>query len=170
MADFFIRNPLKPTQVYTISITMRQIIMPSQDPSLAGELVWVLEGATLAMDCEGITIPAERIFVRNYNTIDEEINNLVNKISSKMCWELIDDTQPPYILEKYPLDNEADIPVTTSISVRLSDGLEKEFAASGIKKNSIKFYMKGFDMTEQLEIVGNPWDYSFNFTPGTKGT
>ena len=170
MADFFIRNPLKPTQMYTISITMRQVVMPTTDPSLSGELVWVLEAATLAKDCDELTIPAEKVFVRNYNTIDEEINNLVNKISSQMCWELVEDTNPPYLLEQYPESNDIDIPVTATISIRLADGLEKEFAASGINKNSIKFYMKGFDMTSQLIIEGNPWDYSFDFTPGTKGT
>jgi hypothetical protein len=170
MADFLIRNPLDVTQVFTVSVTLKQLKVTTDDPSLEGQPVWVLEAATLAKDCDGNTLAPVRAHVSNYSTINAEINNLVNELSKNMCWESVTDTYPPKVTSHYPTSNQQNVPLNVTININLKDYLDEEFASSGIDKSSIKFYVKGFDLTSKIYdlIEGNPWNYSFSFKPGTK--
>ena len=167
MADFKIRNPLNPQQLFTVSVTLRQMVLPSVDPSLAGETVWMLEAATLARDCDGNTLNPERTVVRSFDTVDEEINNLVDRISSNICWDYAEDTIAPYIKEYSPEDGDESVSINTTISISLSDGIEREYIATGIDKDSIRLFVKGYDVTDLITINGNLWNYNIEFTPGT---
>ena len=168
MADFVIRNPLNVSQAFTVSVTMRQVKITTDDPRQEGDLQWILEAATLARNCDGDLVPAKWTYLRSFNTVDEEMNYLVNEISKEICWDEAVDTTAPAVSEQTPESNATDVPLNITLSFQLTDYLEKEYIASGIKKESIKFFLKGFDLTDRITIEGNPWDYNFSFTPGTK--
>ena len=167
MAEVFVRNPLNQSQLITISVSMRQIIYKTPDPEYSGEPIWVLEGVTLAKDCEGNLLSPEYTHLRSHLTFDEEVNSLVNRLASKICWESLTDFTPPYITSISPFNLQEDVPVTTTISINLKDGFEKEVASAGINKNAIKLFVKGYDVSSLISVDGNPWNYNVSFTPGT---
>jgi hypothetical protein len=97
--------------------------------------------------------------------LGEEIKEAVENIAAKIDWTpLIDDTRVPYVDSIRPSDYEVEL--ETSIEIVLKEILP----AAGIDIDSIIMTVNGFDVTDELEITGDPYEYKVIWNPTMRVT
>ena len=164
MAELLVRNPRKENQVIAVGVVMKQVKIATDDPAMEGELSWILEATTSAVNCDGDDLPSKWCYLVSFATVDEQINDLINQLCEDVCWDLIPDTTPPRIYYYYPLTGSGNIPLSMTLQINIED----LFPTAGINKDSIALTFKGFDVSDHLNITGNPLAYTITYTPGTK--
>lgn len=156
MAQFLIRNSLNTYKVVKCGITFEQITPKNGE----GEPIWVIELATDEPHKNGGSIPPEFINLTSLNNLDEEIEKAVEIISEKIDWTPFEvDIRPPFVESRYPSSYEVDI--ESSINIVLKDLLP----AAGIDINSITMTINGLGVTSELEISGDPYEYTLKWKP-----
>jgi len=156
MAEFLVRNSLNPSKSVVFGITYRQLVSKGS----SGALSWVIEIKTNELDVNGNVIPSVYINTVSLNNIDEEINKAVAELSTKINWlPLSDDTCAPYVDSISPSQYEIDL--ESSVEVVLKEILP----AAGIDVNTIAMTVNGFDVTSELEITGDPYEYKVKWSP-----
>jgi hypothetical protein len=161
MAQFLLRNSLNPNKAVKCGITFRQVVPKEGD----GEAIWLVEIATNEPDVSGNSIPPEYVNVRSLTYLGEEIKEAVENIAAKIDWTpLIDDTRVPYVDSIRPSDYEVEL--ETSIEIVLKEILP----AAGIDIDSIIMTVNGFDVTDELEITGDPYEYKVIWNPTMRVT
>jgi hypothetical protein len=160
MAQFLIRNSLNPYKVVKCGITFEQVI----PKGIEGEPIWVVELATDEPHKNGGVIPPEFINLVSLNNLDEEIQQAVETISSKIDWTpLEDDLRAPFVESCYPSTYEVDI--TSYVEIIIKDLLP----SAGIDVDSISMTITAdgmdFDVTNELEITGDPFEYTVKWMP-----
>jgi len=156
MAEFSVRNSLNPDKVVIFGITYRQLVPKGND----GELIWVIEIKTDELDIDENPISPVYVHTRTLTYLDEEINRAVAELSSKINWlPLASDTRSPYVDSISPSTYE--IELESSIEVVLKEILP----AAGMDLSSITMFVNGFDVTNELEITGDPYEYKVKWSP-----
>lgn len=156
MADFLIRNSLNPGKVVKAGITFQQLVPKGG----AGELIWVVEIATDEPHKDGGSIPPEYINLTTLDNIDEEIQIAVAALSEKIDWTpLDDDTREPIVSSCYPSSYIADI--EDDVVIVISEILP----SAGIDIDSITMTINDMDVTSELEITGDPYEYEVKWKP-----
>jgi len=161
MAEVLIQNMRDPSQQITVVVTLRQMVVPSEDPR---DPKWVLEASTTEEDEDGDLIEPARIYLSNHDTLTEDINGLITDLCKKVNWTYVVDTEPPRIVSHWPLSGVLGIGVDTEIIINL----EETPPSAGIDLDSIRLKVKGFDLTNQVAIKGDFRSCSLRITPGTK--
>ena len=160
MAEVYVRNSLNPYKVVKVGISFIQTISKNR---YDGELIWVLEVGTPELDFYGNKIPPTYINNLNLRNIDKEIENAVRFISSKVDWGFLEyDNKPPFVDSLAPVLYKVDM----SASVDLV--LKETLPSSGIDKDSINIEVNGFDVSDELSIYGNPFEYRVIWHPKIK--
>ena len=161
MAQFLIRNSLNPHKVVKAGVTLTQYVdYKSHD----GEPIWLLAVGTDELDKDtGKKINEVYANLTSLDDIDGEIEKLVTKISERIDWgDLEEDARAPYVDEVYPVDYIA----------KMEDPVEfviKEILPSaGIDLSTLKLTANGLDITDELEITGNPYEYRLKWRPKVK--
>lgn len=151
MAVYLLRNSLNPNKVVCCTITFRQLI----DKGDNGELSWLVEIGTKEPNKDGTgIIPLEYIHYNNANNLDEAIREATERIAQKVDWELEDnDLRPPYVYYSEPAINEDLVNIYSDVLIDIKDVLP----AAGIDINSIEMTINGIDVTEEIEISGDPY-------------
>jgi hypothetical protein len=156
MAEFIIRNNLNPNKAIKCTITFRQIVNKGEE----GEPVWVVELATKEPHKDGGSIRPAFVHTTSAVTLDKAISNAVAQISEQVDWSpLLTDTRPPFVVYYTPSTDVASI--TSSVNV----GIKDITPAAGIDISTIKMTVNGEDVTNDLEITGDPLDYSVTWRP-----
>jgi len=156
MAQFLIRNSLNPQKVVSCGITFEQVTTKGG----MGEPIWVIELATDEPHKNGGNIPPEFINLTSLDNLDEEIEKAVEILSEKIDWTPLEiDLRPPFVESCYPSSYEVDI--ESSIEIILKDLLP----AAGIDIDSINMTINDFDVTSELEISGDPYEYTLKWKP-----
>lgn len=156
MAEFFIRNSLNPSKVVSCGITYRQLVPKGNE----GEAVWVIELATRETDTNGDAIPSEYIYLTSLEYLQEEIDAAAARIAAKVDWTpLANDGSAPYVDSISPAEYE--IPIDSTLEIVLKELLP----ATGIDINSIEMTIDGHDVTGELEITGDPYEYKLKWHP-----
>ena len=156
MAEFFIRNNLNPGKAVKCTISFRQLINKGEE----GEPVWVLELGTKEPHKDGGSIlPVYEHFTTAKN-LDGVVSDAVTKISEQIDWSpLVADKRPPFVKYHVPDGNIADM--LSDVNVGITDLVP----SAGIDIDSITMTVNGFDVTNELEIIGDPFDYSITWRP-----
>ena len=157
MAYFQVRNSLNPSKVIVCGITYRQIVPKGND----GEAIWVIEVAT---DEPHVTtsgaIAPYYITVTDELDLDLEVEKAVAAISRQVDWEpLAEDTRPPYVNEVRPDTYIQDI--NDNVFVSIIDN----HPSYGIDIDSIEMTVNGADVTEDLRISGDEYNYLVEWRP-----
>ena len=157
MADVLVRNSLNPSKVVKVSVTFRQQILKDND----GEPVWLIEAATPELDSTtGERIPSEYIHVRSLDNLDAEIEKAVSTIASKIDWSpRIPDAEAPYIDSVSPTNYLVDIDSDIFFT------LKEDLPSAGIDIDSIKMTINGIDVSSDLLIKGDPYEYRISWSP-----
>ncbi len=156
MAEFFIRNSLNPYKTVKLGVTFRQMVLKNND----GELVWLVEVNTEEPDVDGNEIPPEYVHLTSLSNLDKEIQKISSVIASKVDWEpLVEDTRPPYVTAVAPSEYLVDIDEDVLATIKES------LPSAGIDIDSIKMTVNGIDVSSEIKITGDPYEYSIRWSP-----
>jgi hypothetical protein len=150
-----------PSQQITVVVTLKQAIIAQVDPS---DPKWILEASTNETDEDGDPIEAVKLYLSNNDTLTEDMNGLITQLCAEVNWSYVEDTEPPKIVGHWPLAGSEGVDVSTDIIINLAE----DAPSSGIDLSSIHLKVKGFDLTDQLDIKGDFRSCSVTVTPGTK--
>jgi len=158
MADYLLRNSLNPGKVVRCTITFRQIVNKGE----AGEPVWLVEIGTLEPHKDGGAIPAVFIHHVITNNLDDAIKNATNIIAGQVDWEVTNvDVRPPFVKYNYPINESEYVPIYSDAIVDIIDILP----AAGIDINSIRMTVNEIDVTDEIKIIGDPFEYRIKWEP-----
>ncbi len=159
MAQFLIRNSLNSQKVIKCGITFEQVT----PKNLEGEPIWVVELATDEPHKNGGDIPPVFINLITLDNLDAEIKQAVETISNQVNWTpLENDERSPFIDSVSPTSYEVDM--TAYIEIVIKDLLP----SAGIDIDSIQMTINDFDVTNELEITGDPYEYTLKWIPFMK--
>jgi len=157
MAYFQVRNSLNPSKVIVCGITYKQVVPKDNE----GEAIWVMVVAT---DEPHVTtsgaIPPHYITVTDELDLDLEIEKAVAEISKQVDWEpLVADTRPPYVYSVQPDTYIQNIQENVII------GIQDMHPSYGIDLDSIEMTVNYIDVTDDLRISGDEFDYMVEWRP-----
>lgn len=157
MARFFVRNSLNPSKVVRFDLTFEQIVIKGME----GEPFWVVEVDTTEPSVSGTVITPEYIHLRTLDNLDEEIEGVVNNICAQIDWSpALDDTEGPFVSDHFPTGTE-DVDIDSRVVIKISEALP----SAGIDISSISATLDGFDITTELIIDGDPYEYEVAWKP-----
>jgi len=161
MATFFVRHSMNPSKAVTFGITYKQLIDKN---SSDGELIWLLEIATdeLDKDTNGI-IPPRFINLINFEDMDEVIEDAISELAKRIDWgELASDTRAPFV----------DSVIPSAYTARIHDNVifrVKDLQPSvGIDINSIQMLINDVDVSSDLRISGDEFEYQIEWRPPSR--
>jgi hypothetical protein len=157
MAYFQVRNSLNPSKVIVCGITYKQVVPTNNE----GEAIWVIEVATDEphITTSG-TIPPYYINVTDELNLDLEVEKAVAYISRQVDWEpLAEDTRPPYVYSVYPDTYIHNMQENVFI------GIKDLHPSLGIDIDSIQMFVNGIEVTDDLRISGDEYDYTVEWRP-----
>jgi hypothetical protein len=163
MAQFIVRNSLNPNKAARFGVTFEQLV----PKGYKGESIWVAEVATNEPHKDGGVIPPVFINLVSLDNLDVEMEKAVETISAKIDWTPLDeDLRPPFVLSCYPTNYE--VGIESFVEIVIKDALP----AAGIDIDSIKMVItadgKDFDVTNDLDITGDPFLYTIKWVPGIR--
>ena len=156
MAEYLLRNSLNPGKVVSCSVSFRQIVNKGEE----GEPVWLVEIVTLEPHKDGGKILPEYIHFTNDQNLDVAIRNATQRIADQVDWSpIMKDLRPPFV--KYYSPRSSVVDIYSDVVVDITDILP----AAGIDPNSIRVTVNDLDVTEELELIGDPYDYRVIWKP-----
>jgi hypothetical protein len=158
MAEFIVRHSLNPYKAVKFGVTTRQVTPVGEE----GEPVWVMEVATDEPNASGVAIRSEYIHNVSYESLDEEIQRAIARMSAQIDWSpFIEDQRGPTIYYSNISDGDQNVGIENSLYLILKDILP----AAGIDPDSIEMTVNGFDVTNELQITGDPYEYNIVWSP-----
>lgn len=157
MAYFQVRNSLNPHKVIVCGVTYTQIVPKGNE----GEAIWVVAVATDEphVTTSGV-IPPYYINVTDELDFDLEIEKAVSEISRQVDWTpLSEDTRPPFVTSVQP-DTYIQR-MQENVIIEITD-LHPSY---GIDINSIEMTVNGEDVTDDLRIGGDEYEYQVEWRP-----
>jgi hypothetical protein len=156
MAQFLIRNSLNTQKVVKCGITFEQVT----PKNLEGEPIWVVELATDEPHKNGGNITPVFINLTSLDSLDAEIEKAVETISDQIDWTpLEEDTRAPLVYSVYPTNYE--VSMDAFVEIVIQDLLP----SAGINIDSIQMTINDFDVTDDLTITGDPYEYKLKWNP-----
>ena len=158
MAEYILRNSLNPDKVVKCSITFRKITNKNEE----GEPVWLIQIATIEPHKDGGNIAPVFIHTASLNNIDVEINEATEKIADQVDWGVLKkDTRAPIAYITQPLGDVENVDINSNVVFDVEDLLP----AAGVDVDSIEVLVNGMDVTNELEITGDPYKYNVIWKP-----
>lgn len=158
MAEYILRNSLNPDKVVKCSITFRKITNKNEE----GEPVWLIQIATTELHKDGGNIAPVFIHTASLNNIDAEVNEATEKIAAQVDWGVLrPDTRAPIVYITTPLGDVENVDINSNVVFDVEDLLP----AAGVDIDSIEVFVNGMDVTNELEITGDPYKYNVIWRP-----
>lgn len=158
MAEYIIRNSLNPDKVVKCSITFRKLT----NKDARAEPIWLVHIVTDEPHKEGGDITPVFIHLATSDNLDLEINRATEKIAAQIDWGVLKkDLRPPLVSIIEPANDLENVDVESNVIFDIEDLLP----ATGIDMSSIKVSVNGTDVTETLDISGDPYKYRVVWKP-----
>ena len=159
MADFIVHNSLNPYKSVRFSITLQQQVLKNSE----GEPIWTAEINTLEPDINGDQLKSKYIHLRTLENLDKEIEKAVSELCGQIDWSpLLTDRRAPYV-DSYVPEESFGVDIDGSVEIVIKESLP----AAGIDIDSISMTFNGEDVTNQLAITGDPYEYKLKWKPST---
>lgn len=161
MAELFVKHTLNPRKVAKFNLNLKNYVLKGEE-SLGCQ--WVLEIGTTTLSSTGDKIKPGYIHKIQFDTIEQEIEKVISDLCSSIDWtEFDEDKYPPVVKSFYP-DNISVIPKSV-----IKFNIVEESPSSGIDLSNMKVLLNNgdvdFDITSELSISGDPYDYTFVWIP-----
>ena len=161
MTEFYVNNSLNITKSVKFNITLRYFVIKGEE----GEHVWTLEIGTTHSGISGDPISAKRIPHIAAEDLDEIIEDALSDLCSQIYWSpFVSDMDAPYVDDLYPEDGSI-VPIGSSVLIKVKELLP----AAGIDLADIKVTLNNsmvdFDITNEVDIAGDPYDYDIRWSP-----
>lgn len=109
----------------------------------------------------GGTIPTEFIHLVSTTNLDVAIKKATENISSQINWEpLVDDKTAPSIVDSSPINNSI-VDINSDVWLDIKESLP----AAGIDISSVKMLVNDIDVSNQLDVDGDPYAYRIRWKP-----
>jgi hypothetical protein len=156
--EYLIRNSLNPGKVVSCTITFRQIVNKGEE----GELVWLVQINTAEPHKDGGEIAPLFIHYVSSDNLDAAIKSATETIAEQVDWSpLYEDLRPPFVSYSSPSESGDIVSLYSNVVVDIKDLLP----AAGIDPDSITVTVNGFDVTDELDIIGDPYEYRVIWDP-----
>ena len=164
ITDFYVNNSLNLTKSVKFNITLRYFI----PKDARGDHKWVLEIGTTHLDINGAPIQAKKIHNISAENLDKIIEDALSSMCSQIDWSpYVSDVDAPYVDELYP-ENDTTVSIGSNIFVKIKERLP----AAGIDLSDLKVVlnnsMTDIDITDQIEIIGDPYEYVIQWAPSLR--
>jgi len=159
VAYFIVRNSLNPYKAVKFSITFQQQTLKGYE----GDNIWTAEVNTTEPSVSGTEIKSEYLHLRTLVNLDNEIEKAVSVICEQIDWlPAIEDLRAPYVTSHFPVE-------TTNVSIESSVviNVEESLPSAGIDLSSIKVMLDSFDITNECDVTGDPYEYKVKWKPST---
>jgi hypothetical protein len=158
MAEYLLRNSLNPNKVISCTITLRKLVNKNEE----GEPVWLLQIGTVEPHKYGGKIPSVFVHYTSKDNLDAVIKEATEFIGSQVNWEpCISDLRPPFV-DYCSIRNGS---ISESIYSNVYIDIKDILPAAGIDHNSIKFYVNDVDVSNEVELDGDPYRYRIKWFP-----
>jgi hypothetical protein len=159
MATYLLRNSLCPGRVVKCTITFRQIVNKGEE----GEPVWLIEIGTGEPHKNGGSIsPVFIHYTSGVVNLDEAIRSATTIIANQVDWGVLEeDARPPFVIDSFPAKNQNNVSIYSNVTVDIKD----LFPSAGIDPDSIKVMVNDFDVTNEVDIQGTPFEYKIIWSP-----
>jgi hypothetical protein len=143
--------------VVSCTITFRSIVNKGED----GEPVWLVEINTVEPHKYGGTIPTEFIHLVSTTNLDAAVKKATENISAQINWEpLVDDRTAPSITASSPINNSV-VDINSDVWLDIKESLP----AAGIDISSVKMFVNDMEVSDQLDVDGDPYSYRIRWIP-----
>lgn len=158
MAEYTLRNSLNPDKIVKCSITFRKITNRDE----RGEPTWLIHIGTEEPHKNGGSISPVFIHLATLENLNLEIDQATEEIAAKVDWGVLKkDTRPPQICVVEPSGDMENVSIMSNVIFDIDDLLP----TAGIDLDSIKVSVNGMDVTDSLEITGDPYSYRVVWKP-----
>lgn len=160
MADYYLRSTLNPSKVVKCTVTVTQTI-PKAD--YTGDPVWIIKAGTPEPHKDtGLDLPPAVTHVTSLANVDEAIRELTRQLAAQIDWGIaVEDYRPPYVYSWIPSSDAATVSLYSNVTIGIKDNLP----GHGIDRDTIQVTVNGMDVTNDLRITGNPFDYVIDWVP-----
>lgn len=159
MATYYLRNSLNPDKVVKCIITVTKVV-PKDN---YGEPVWVVETATEEPHKDtGDPIAPAIVHWTEELTLDDAIREATEVLAEQIDWgDEWEDSRPIYVYYHSPEEGDQEVSLYSNVVVSIKDNLP----GHGIDKSTITMTVNGYDVTNDLVITGDPFDYTLKWNP-----
>lgn len=158
MVDYLLRNSLNPNKVIKCTITFRQVANKQNN----GDAVWLIEIGTIEPDKDGKAIKPIFIHTTPSMNIDAAIKKATEEIAKQVNWgTLLVDLRPPFVTHFSPGAKEKIVSINSNVVIDIKDILP----AAGINPDSIEVIVNDIDVSEEISIDGDPYEYRVRWGP-----
>jgi hypothetical protein len=165
MAEFYVRNSLNYEKAVKFNITLRYFV----PKGYYGDHKWVLEIGTTYPDINGDRIIAKKIHNISAENLDQVIEEGVAELCAQIDWSpLVQDKDAPYIDSTVPEHGDTDVSIMTDIYITMKDDLPSAGMDLSNMKITLNNSMQTFDITSEVIIDGDPFEYVLRWTPPTR--
>jgi len=159
LADFIVRNSLNPYKSVRFSITLQQQVLKGSE----GEPIWTAEINTLEPAAIGGQLKSKYLHLRTLENLDKEIEKAVSELCDQIDWSpLLSDRRAPYVDSYSPLEDSG-VDIDSSVELVIKESLP----AAGIDVDSISVTFDDVDITDEITITGDPYEYTVKWKPST---
>jgi hypothetical protein len=166
MADYFLRSTLNPSKVVKCTVTITQTTPKDNE----GETVWIVKAGTPEPHKDtAVEIPPAIVNVTDALQLDEAIRELTRLLAAQIDWGIpVEDYRPPYVYYSDPATTASGITLGVSLYSNVTVSIKDNLPGNGIDKDSITMTVNGFDVTNDVRITGNPFDYTIDWHPSLR--
>jgi len=156
MAEYLLRNSLNVNKVVKCTITFRQMVNKGD----SGEPVWLVEIGTTEPHKDGGNISPIFIHYTSDINLDEAVKEATEQLALQVDWEPTDeDIRPPFVVYSSPIENV--VSIYSNVVVDIKD----IFPAAGIDPDSIEVIVNDMDVTNEIQLNGDPYEYRVIWDP-----
>lgn len=173
MANFVVTHHRFPRNPHIFTVNVTKIVKkggevnPNFKPSYpSAEPYWELTIHTTGLGSGGDSVgPVIVDVIGSETTVNDLINSKIAELCSLIDWseqgEFSEesDVSSPIIVSRIPSPGQTDVPIQSSVIIRVQDKLP----ANGIDAGTLSLKIDGIAVNP--EIVGNKYDYTFVFKP-----
>lgn len=158
MAEYLLRNSLNPNKVISCTITFRQLVNKGEE----GEPVWLLQIGTVEPHKDGGSIKPVFVHYTSKDNLNDVIKDATEVIGSQVNWQpYVKDLRPPFVEYCSIKGGNVLESIYSNVYIDIRDILP----AAGIDPSSIKFYVNDIDLSNEIELDGDPYDYRIKWQP-----
>lgn len=158
MAEYLLRNTLNPGKVVKCTITFRQLTPKGEE----GEPIWLVEINTAESHKDGGDIPPVYIHYTSLDNLDEEIKKATEEIAKQIDWLPMDtDGRGPFVSYSSPTEGDTSVSIYSNVVIDIKDIIP----SAGIDSSSIEVTVNGTDVTSEIELTGDPYEYRVIWKP-----
>jgi len=161
MAELFVKHTLNPRKVAKFNLNLKNYVLKGEEEK---GYQWVLEIGTTTLSSSGTKIKPYYIHNVSEEDIEKEIEKAVSEMCTLMDWSSFDEDKYSPIFKSFHPEDKTVKPKTV-----VEFNIIEESPSSGIDLSNMSVVLNNgdvdFDITSELLISGDPYDYTLKWYP-----